>query len=60
MMLLPILMSLGQRAPSPHGGEGWGEGVTAVSIDPNPSPYGRGSRPDSRLGADSKFGGRAC
>ena len=34
--------------PLPSGGEGWGEGVTKLSMDlnpsPHPSPYGGGSR----------------
>ena len=37
-----------RSAPSPRREEGWGEGATDSSIDPNPSPrpspYGRGSR----------------
>src|SRR6476660_3970855 len=38
--------------PLPVWGEGWGEGVTGLLMDPNPSPhpspYGRGSPPNSR------------
>src|SRR3954463_13133902 len=46
-------------APSPHWGEGWGEGVTDLSIDRNPSPplpMGEGAHRARRRAIDSNKG----